>query len=232
MTDGEGLLAAILAEPEEDTPRLAFADWLDEQGDATRAEFIRIQIELARLPGEGGPRSREQALITAHGAAWLAPLRADGEPLQGRNTHGQFRRGFVEVVWMTARWFTSRADVLFRRVPARELRVTQTSLAELDELLACPFASRLEALDLSDRRLGDAAAVRLARSRTVAGLKVLRLRGCGITDLGAFHLADADFDWEPCELDLAYNLITHTGYAALRDRFGTAVLADRAPKPW
>jgi len=32
MDDGDALLRAILAQPEEDTPRLAFADWLEEQG--------------------------------------------------------------------------------------------------------------------------------------------------------------------------------------------------------
>jgi uncharacterized protein (TIGR02996 family) len=41
-------LAAIRADRDEDQPRLAFADWLEEQGDP-RAEFIRTQCELARL---------------------------------------------------------------------------------------------------------------------------------------------------------------------------------------
>jgi uncharacterized protein (TIGR02996 family) len=48
VSDGPALLAAILAHPAEDTPRLAYADWLQEQGDDERAEFIRVQIELAR----------------------------------------------------------------------------------------------------------------------------------------------------------------------------------------
>src|SRR5262245_34788864 len=53
MSDQAALLAAICANPEEDTPRLAYADWLDERGrreDRVRAAFIRSQIELARLP--------------------------------------------------------------------------------------------------------------------------------------------------------------------------------------
>jgi uncharacterized protein (TIGR02996 family) len=49
MSDRAALLAAILAHPGEDTPRLAYADWLDEHGESARAEFIRVQIELARL---------------------------------------------------------------------------------------------------------------------------------------------------------------------------------------
>lgn len=83
MTDRDALLAAILAHPEDDAPRIIFADWLDENagtvhcpdckargawqswggigcstcrgtgsvsnGYAERAEFIRVQCELARL---------------------------------------------------------------------------------------------------------------------------------------------------------------------------------------
>lgn len=33
------LLDAILASPEDDAPRLIYADWLDEQGESDRAEF-------------------------------------------------------------------------------------------------------------------------------------------------------------------------------------------------
>ena len=50
MTDGDALYRAILAAPEEDTPRLVYADWLDENGQPNRAEFIRVQIELAQIP--------------------------------------------------------------------------------------------------------------------------------------------------------------------------------------
>lgn len=50
MTDGELLLAAILANPACDTARLVYADWLQENGEPERAEFIRVQVELARGP--------------------------------------------------------------------------------------------------------------------------------------------------------------------------------------
>ena len=50
MTDRELLDRAVLAHPDEDTPRLALADWLDEHGtsreDGARATFIRAQIDL------------------------------------------------------------------------------------------------------------------------------------------------------------------------------------------
>lgn len=50
MTEERDLLAAVLASPAEDTPRLMYADWFQEHGQEARAEFIRVQCELARLP--------------------------------------------------------------------------------------------------------------------------------------------------------------------------------------
>lgn len=46
------MLGAVLAEPDEDAPRLVMADWLEDRdapGDRERAEFIRAQCELALL---------------------------------------------------------------------------------------------------------------------------------------------------------------------------------------
>ena len=42
-------LQAIIAEPDDDVHRLVFADWLQENGQEERAEFVRVQIELAAL---------------------------------------------------------------------------------------------------------------------------------------------------------------------------------------
>lgn len=49
MSSRESFIRAIVENPNDDVPRLVFADWLDEHGDAARAEFIRAQIELSRL---------------------------------------------------------------------------------------------------------------------------------------------------------------------------------------
>ncbi len=55
MSDTSPFLAAISASPEDDAPRLVFADWLDEHGDPELAEFIRLQVELDPL--ERSPRN-------------------------------------------------------------------------------------------------------------------------------------------------------------------------------
>lgn len=52
MTALDALHAAILADPADDLPRLAYADWLEEHGDAEQqvsARFIRVQLRLAAL---------------------------------------------------------------------------------------------------------------------------------------------------------------------------------------
>jgi uncharacterized protein (TIGR02996 family) len=50
MTEA-ALLAAILAHPDQDDPRLVYADWFDDNGEPDRSAFIRAQVELARRAG-------------------------------------------------------------------------------------------------------------------------------------------------------------------------------------
>lgn len=53
MTDGPAILRSVLERPADDSPRLIYADWLDDQGGkepVARAAFIRAQIALARNP--------------------------------------------------------------------------------------------------------------------------------------------------------------------------------------
>jgi len=46
-----GLVTMIRARPHDDAPRLVYADWLEEQGDPRRAEFLRLGVLLKRMPG-------------------------------------------------------------------------------------------------------------------------------------------------------------------------------------
>jgi uncharacterized protein (TIGR02996 family) len=87
MSDADALLAAIRAAPDDDAPRLIYADWLEEHGQPGRAEFIRVQCELAR---NDSPtlRQREAELLAAHHDAFAGSLAAPG-------LRFRFRRGFV-----------------------------------------------------------------------------------------------------------------------------------------
>src|SRR5258708_5129295 len=77
MTPDNPFLQALLANPDDDTLRLALADWLDENVQPERAEFIRIQIELARGVSDQRRRwhleARQRDLLVAHDAEWVAP---------------------------------------------------------------------------------------------------------------------------------------------------------------
>jgi uncharacterized protein (TIGR02996 family) len=46
----QGFIEAICADPRDDIVRLIYADWLQDHGEAERAEFIRVQCELAEMP--------------------------------------------------------------------------------------------------------------------------------------------------------------------------------------
>jgi uncharacterized protein (TIGR02996 family) len=50
MVNDEALVQAISAEPDSDTARLVYADWLEEHGKPHAADHLRTELELARLP--------------------------------------------------------------------------------------------------------------------------------------------------------------------------------------
>jgi uncharacterized protein (TIGR02996 family) len=51
-TDEEALLAAVAAAPEDDAPRLVYADWLQERGADARAEYLRSVARLIQAPND------------------------------------------------------------------------------------------------------------------------------------------------------------------------------------
>ena len=103
MSDPNALLAAILAHPDEDTPRLAYADWLDEhseaESDRARAEFIRLQIEQARGISDARRRKAVEArcaeLERNRRPRWLQPV---WKAVGVGDVVPEFRRGFVEQI--------------------------------------------------------------------------------------------------------------------------------------
>jgi uncharacterized protein (TIGR02996 family) len=87
------MIAAIRAAPDDDGPRLIYADWLVEQGDP-RGEFIQLDCRMAsaeRFTAERRETAvRRSALLEQHRAGWLEPLAAAG--IQ----RALYHRGFVE----------------------------------------------------------------------------------------------------------------------------------------
>lgn len=80
MSDRASLVAAVAAAPDDDLPKLVFADWLDENGEPERAEFIRLSVaharELTAFPPAPDPdkAARLGELFLANHRAWLRPV--------------------------------------------------------------------------------------------------------------------------------------------------------------
>lgn len=139
--DWPAFVAAIVAEPDEDTPRLVAADFLEENGDPVRAAFIRLQVDLAQLETFGtgwtlraeelrrkeraflGPRS-ESALFWA---AEECPELVRAVPTRPGSLHVEgaervtWRRGFVEAVRCPAAEWLRHGAAVRARNPVRSV---------------------------------------------------------------------------------------------------------------
>lgn len=139
MDTGEALLKAILAAPEEDAPRLVYADWLQEQGDEERAGLIRRMCASPRetllLNGVG------ELGWSCGGASLLAPwdcLMREADrvfppphPRATSNVLVAVRGFFTEVTCTAADWLT-HADALTAAHPVREVTLTTYPVLSLE----------------------------------------------------------------------------------------------------
>jgi uncharacterized protein (TIGR02996 family) len=146
MTDGDALYQAILDAPDDDAPRLVWADWLEEHGDADRAEFVRLQCEWANLdPGDPKkPRvaKRCDELLSRHRSHWGTGLGMYGaEP--------RFWRGLPDWFDVLTDDCIERIEELRRRVPAQCIKLRLGSFRE--ELKNWPGLDTIRCLWLCER---------------------------------------------------------------------------------
>jgi uncharacterized protein (TIGR02996 family) len=256
-SDGDLLLRAVFECPEDDAPRLAYADWLDESGsEPERATLIRVQCELARLP-PGDSRTAEltraeEKLLRGRKLRWRASL-----PRLRGVAWGDFSRGFVDSVAV-------KAPNTFRRMSARiveaialyaltvkphprfptgmagfgrtkalsQLSVLKLPGQQMDDsrlghLLESPHLGRLSVLDLSLNHIGDGGACRLGACQTLPNLKVLNLSGNWLTGAGAQAFAESELVKRLHHLDLTANGLRPEDVEARR-----ATLRNRYGREW
>jgi uncharacterized protein (TIGR02996 family) len=77
MGEEAGFLSVILQTPADETARLVYADWLDEQGEpnkAAKAEFIRLELHVLQEdnPDSDDISQKLQQLAAGIDPAWLA----------------------------------------------------------------------------------------------------------------------------------------------------------------
>src|SRR5262245_24344910 len=117
MSQADAFLDAIREAPDDDAPRLIFADWLDDHGESDRAAFIPAQAPPARMAPDGPDRldltDEADDLLRRH-PEWCGRL----PELASR---WAFRRGFVEAVTLGAGTFLSYASSLVAAFPLRDV---------------------------------------------------------------------------------------------------------------
>ena len=221
MTRDEAFLRAILDDPEDDTPRLVYADWLEEHGQPERAEFIRTQITLAGLPPRDPRRppleKRERALLRKHGAQWFPPLPTAPWQLGANPT---VARGFPDSYGCGVHALLQDGADLFARWPITELWLGIDDAPELAGTLArAPFLSRLRQLNLHCPLVGAELLAPLFASRHLANLVRLiaerNARGEGWGDEGVLPLARSPHLAGLRELYLHFAGLTAAGLRAL-----------------
>ena len=209
MTPHDALYQAICTYPDEDTPRLAFADLIEEDGDPARAAFIRTQVDLARVPEYDALwakcRQFDPGVIRGWAMAHTLPKPLpDGFSWQ---VH-RFRRGFPWLVMaLGADAFVERSDALFTTAPIRALNFDDRGRPDLTELADCPNLSRIHRLEFISSRLGPDDLASLAASPHSTGLTELVFESDGITPDGLEILAGSALFSRLEALELERNVI-------------------------
>jgi len=193
--DERDFMARIVAAPQDDAPRLAYAEWLRRRGDP-RGEFIRLQCTYGgQGGGDANAWSQAEELLRRHEQAWVGDLRELLGAAGQSNYHPfTFRRGFVEELLAPADVFAASAERLLARAP-----------------LLQGITFRLPLHGRFDAALGDA----LAARRELAVLRRIRLFHLQLDDETFTRFIRSPYLARPLELDLGANALGPASVAAL-----------------
>jgi uncharacterized protein (TIGR02996 family) len=141
--EADALLDAIFDHPDDDTPRLVYADWLQEHGQEDYAQFIRLSIRIARVsfsPDEQRALRKERYLLgqrlekanpTAFCVTRARGRNPDGLPKPFQDIDA---KAFLDS-WPDWWPFVRPRVLRLRRVPGHEEAVAR-----------CPYLSRIHSL--------------------------------------------------------------------------------------
>lgn len=127
----DSLLAEICASPADDLPRLAYADLCEEMGNLERADFIRLQLRMAKTP-PGSPlydwmTSSCMVQLENWHTSWF-----DSCGLMSSDVDYKWRRGFVNHVKLESWDWLSKHRRLLASNP-----ITEVVLTTLPEVGIC-----------------------------------------------------------------------------------------------
>jgi len=207
ISDGEALLHAICEQPWENTPRLIYADWLEENGQPERAEFIRLQIELESIPQDkrfDTPQydraeslrlkyTRPEIMVGRELAAQPTHPWSAGLPTRrGVAWHERYTRGFLSAVTFSSlKAIRDHGAAVMMASPVDDVTVIHIQgRGEVEELLALPWITRLTALHLSGS-VGAIGAELIAQRGALKRLEYLDLANSQTADGGLRAIASS-----------------------------------------
>lgn len=182
------LLAAVLADPEADAPRLVYADWLTERGDP-RGIFISLQCELARGTSRVAEVEAEaKTLLDSHGAQWL-------EGVNPGEVTVRFRRGFVERAEVRGAEALADLTPFFEREPVTQLvHLAERRVIDAELFANSNWVDRLRTLEFRSSHSASPVSLKLERlnqlleSRYLRRLTRLVFHGQRLGDQGLLRL--------------------------------------------
>jgi uncharacterized protein (TIGR02996 family) len=218
MTHEEAFLADIREHPDDDAPRLIFADWLDENGDADRAEFIRLRIAHHRERWSGtDPRHlRSLELLTKHWSDWVGKL-ADlvrynrfevwlkKEPQA--TALERFQRGFITDLHLEASQWVNHGEAILRLAPLTHLRLMSGGevAAKLAQCATLKGIYKIDFVDYYRAPIDAGDMLHLAQSPHLTSLRALRMPRNYLGDAGVEAMTRAPWFATLKVLDLKDN---------------------------
>ncbi len=163
----------ICENPDDDTPRLVYADWLDDNGHEDRAQFIRLQIAAERLPyGKERWDLCGRANETKHRRweEWFGWLKLGREGIE-------VERGFVSGIKADIAWLVERGD--WPRLPLRRRELEDRTATEerVQALAGCAGRGRVTRLSLGGEQLDSRHVYNLLWQREWPTLEDFELHG-------------------------------------------------------
>ncbi len=234
---------AIVRDPDDVAPRLAYAQELHAAGDP-RGEFIRVQCALGDRVGIGdfhALRDAERVLLQKHENRWL------GSALAMHPSGFAFRGGFLDDLGeVRVELFLADAAAAFAEHPVRRVTLTNVKPAHLDALVAlggldslthltvrgnlgdaevarlveAPWMAHLESLNVGGNKVGANGAAALATSPNLARLRSLALHSNVLEDAGVRAFATGTTLGRCLSLYFTANRVTDEGVRALAQNKG------------
>ena len=180
----EQLLKAVIAEPYDDAPRLAFAEHFRSR-DPDHATLIEQQVESAcqrRRKQKGLPESKPQSKdndrnLRALTAAAKAGRFTPGSTLIKYTRSFEYDRGFITAITIEPYTFLEYGEWLYANAPVTQVAFSRAEEGDfpMKELANSPLLAKLDSLDFDNCALTDQLVLELTKSPYLRRLLSLNL---------------------------------------------------------